>query len=40
MATDTKTMEKIHLDYTGPFYDKMWLICVDAFSKFQNNVKC
>ena len=29
-----KPWERIHLDYARPFYDKMWLICVDAFSKY------
>ena len=29
-----KPWERIRLDYAGPFYDKMWLICVDAFSKY------
>ena len=26
--------ERIHLDYAGPFFGKMWLICVDSFSKY------
>ncbi|XP_055916132.1 uncharacterized protein K02A2.6-like [Eupeodes corollae] len=26
--------ERIHLDFAGPFFNKMWLICVDSFSKF------
>ena len=29
-----KPWEKIHLDFAGPFLGKMWLICVDAFSKY------
>lgn len=31
--------ERVHLDYAGPFLDKMWLIVVDAFSKFPFVVK-
>ena len=30
----TKPWERLHLDYAGPFLGKMWLICVDAFSKY------
>ena len=30
-----KPWERIHLDYAGPFYDKMWLICVDLFQNFR-----
>ncbi|XP_055918533.1 uncharacterized protein K02A2.6-like [Eupeodes corollae] len=26
--------ERIHLDFAGPFFNQMWLICVDSFSKF------
>ncbi|KAF6035044.1 hypothetical protein EB796_006640 [Bugula neritina] len=26
--------ERVHLDFAGPFKDKMWLICIDAHSKF------
>ena len=26
--------ERIHLDHAGPFFGKMWLICVDSFSKY------
>ncbi|XP_055836448.1 uncharacterized protein LOC129905093 [Episyrphus balteatus] len=26
--------ERIHLDFAGQFFNKMWLICVDSFSKF------
>ena len=29
-----KPWERIHLDCAGLFYDKMWLICVDAFAKY------
>lgn len=30
----TKPWERIHLDFAGPFLGKMWLICVDSFSKY------
>ena len=30
----SKPWERLHLDYAGPFLNKMWLICIDAFSKF------
>jgi len=26
--------ERLHIDYAGPFESKMWLVCVDAYSKF------
>ena len=26
--------ERIHIDYAGPFRGKMWLVCVDAHSKY------
>lgn len=26
--------ERIHLDFAGPYFGKMWMICVDSFSKF------
>lgn len=29
-----KPWERIHLDFAGPFLGKMWLVCVDAHSKF------
>ena len=29
-----KPWERIHLDYTGLFFGKMWFICVDAHSKY------
>lgn len=29
-----KPWERIHLDFAGPFRGKMWLICIDACSKF------
>ena len=29
-----KPWESIHLDFAGPFLGKMWLICVDSFSKY------
>ena len=29
-----KSWERIHLDYAGPFFGKMWFICVDAHSKY------
>lgn len=31
--------ERIHVDFAGPFFSKMWLICVDAFSKFPYTVE-
>ena len=30
----TKAWERLHLDFAGPFLGKMWLIVVDAFSKY------
>ena len=32
--TTQKPWERIHLDFAGPFKDKMWLLCVDAYSKY------
>ena len=29
-----KPWERIHLDYAGPFFGKMWFICVDAHFKY------
>ena len=29
-----KPWERIHLDYAGPFFGKMWFICVDAHSEY------
>ncbi|XP_053968616.1 uncharacterized protein K02A2.6-like [Anastrepha ludens] len=26
--------ERVHVDFAGPFFYSMWLICVDAFSQF------
>ena len=26
--------ERIHVDYASPFFGKMWLICVNSFSKY------
>ncbi|XP_043064465.1 uncharacterized protein K02A2.6-like [Drosophila ficusphila] len=26
--------ERIHIDFAGPIFDAMWLICVDAYSQF------
>ena len=32
---DTKcAWERIHVDYAGPFCEKMWLICIDAHFKY------
>ncbi|XP_036324968.1 uncharacterized protein K02A2.6-like [Rhagoletis pomonella] len=31
--------QRIHLDFAGPFLDSMWLLCVDAYSKFPFVVK-
>ncbi|XP_043063527.1 uncharacterized protein K02A2.6-like [Drosophila ficusphila] len=30
----TTAWERIHIDFAGPIFDAMWLICVDAFSQF------
>ena len=30
----TKPWQRIHLDFAGPFMDKMWLIIVDSYSKW------
>jgi transposase InsO family protein len=32
--TPTEPWERVHIDFAGPFMGKMWLICVDAGSKF------
>jgi transposase InsO family protein len=29
-----KPWERIHLDFAGPFKGKMWLVCIDAHSRF------
>ncbi|KFD64802.1 hypothetical protein M514_23014 [Trichuris suis] len=26
--------ERLHIDYAGPFWNQMWLICIDPLSKF------
>ncbi|KAL3105735.1 hypothetical protein niasHT_020896 [Heterodera trifolii] len=31
----TEPWQRIHIDYAGPFYGKMFLIVVDSFSKYQ-----
>ena len=30
----TKPWERIHLDFAGPYKGKMWLLCIDAHSKY------
>ncbi|XP_036340654.1 uncharacterized protein K02A2.6-like [Rhagoletis pomonella] len=35
----TKPWERVHLDFAGPFCGSMWIILVDAFSKFPYVVK-
>ena len=30
----SKPWERLHVDYAGPFRGKMWMVCVDAHSKF------
>nr|XP_043067227.1 uncharacterized protein K02A2.6-like [Drosophila bipectinata] len=30
----TTAWERIHIDFAGPIFDSMWLICVDAYSQF------
>ncbi|XP_046811276.1 uncharacterized protein K02A2.6-like [Lucilia cuprina] len=30
----TKPWERIHVDFAGPFFSQMWLIVVDAYSRF------
>ncbi|KAL7723904.1 hypothetical protein ACLKA6_014498 [Drosophila palustris] len=30
----TSAWERIHIDFAGPIFDSMWLICVDAYSHF------
>ena len=32
--TTQKPWERIHPDFAGQFMAKMWLICVDAYSKY------
>ena len=29
-----KPWDRLHLDFAGPFHNKMWLLCIDACSKF------
>ncbi|KAH8242556.1 hypothetical protein KR026_008203 [Drosophila bipectinata] len=29
----TTAWERIHIDFAGPIFDSMWLICVDAYSQ-------
>lgn len=31
--------ERVHIDYAGPFFSRMWLIVVDAFSKFPYTIE-
>ncbi|XP_050339840.1 uncharacterized protein K02A2.6-like [Bactrocera neohumeralis] len=26
--------ERVHIDFAGPIFDSMWLICIDAYSQF------
>ena len=26
--------QRVHVDYAGPFKEKMWLLLIDAFSKW------
>jgi len=30
----TSAWERIHIDFAGPIFDSMWLICDDAYSQF------
>lgn len=30
----TKPWDRIHIDFAGPIFNTMWLICVDAYSQF------
>jgi len=30
----TSAWERIHIDFAGPIFDSMWLICIDAYSQF------
>ncbi|XP_041566002.1 uncharacterized protein K02A2.6-like [Drosophila elegans] len=30
----TTAWVRIHIDFAGPIFDAMWLICVDAYSQF------
>lgn len=30
----TKPWQRVHIDFAGPIFNSMWLICVDAFSQF------
>ena len=34
LAQPNKPWQRVHLDYAGPFIGQMWLIVVDAFSKW------
>lgn len=35
----TEPWERIHLDFAGPFFSRMWLIVVDSFSKFPYTIE-
>lgn len=30
----TKPWSRVHIDFAGPIFNSMWLICVDSFSQF------
>ena len=30
----SKPWQRLHIDYAGPFYGSMWLVLIDAFSKY------
>ena len=30
----SRPWQRVHVDYAGPFRGKMWLVCIDAHSKF------
>lgn len=30
----SKPWDRVHIDFAGPIFNSMWLICVDAFSQF------
>ncbi|XP_055915041.1 uncharacterized protein K02A2.6-like [Eupeodes corollae] len=32
--TPERPWQRVHIDYAGPFVNQMWLICIDAYSKF------
>lgn len=34
-----KPWERIHLDFAGPFLNSMWMLCVDAFSRYPYVIK-